>query len=466
MVTVKTIHTVQPAEPTPNEIMYLSDLDQIKAVTHAPTVHFYGPNTDFLYSDAIQILKDSLSKALVIFYPLAGRLHEIEFGGGRLELHCDAKGAILVEAETESTVEDFAKQDFLPNEKMRELIPKMDYSNTPISEQPLVLAQLTKFSCGGLSLGLGISHVLVDGPSAFHFINEWAKISRGEKTGILPVLDRKILQIEEPPKFEHTVLTPPPLLIGQSDNTEERKKPTAIAMLKLSKGQIDKLKDKANEGKLYNNSSRPYSRYEAVAGHVWRCASKARRLVDEQLTRLHVAVSFRNRIQPPIPQGFFGNANLREAAITTVGELLSNPLSYASSKIRETVDQVTDEYVRSYLGLIKALPDVSVHRNFHTAGCAMGAFYGNPNMEVTSWTSMPVYDANFGWGEVIHLGPGSMGFDGKSFIILDRDGGGSFTLALCLQQEYIDTFKKLFYEEISAISLCSPQAQNKPSLPA
>ncbi|XP_022889147.1 spermidine hydroxycinnamoyl transferase-like [Olea europaea var. sylvestris] len=114
----------------------------------------------------------------------------------------------------------------------------------------------------------------------------------------------------------------------------------------------------------------------------------------------------RNRIQPPKPQGYFENANLREATITTDGELLSNPLSYASSKIPEAIDQVTHECIRSYVGLMKALPDASVHRNFHTAGCALGAFYGNPSIEVTSWTSMPVYEANFGWRKVIHLGPG------------------------------------------------------------
>ncbi|CAA3022750.1 spermidine hydroxycinnamoyl transferase-like, partial [Olea europaea subsp. europaea] len=83
--------------------------------------------------------------------------------------------------------------------------------------------------------------------------------------------------------------------------------------------------------------------------------------------------------------GYFGNANLREAAITTAGELLSNPLSYASCKIREAVERVTDEYVRSYLGVIKALSNVSVHRNFHTMGCALGGSYGNPSMEITSW---------------------------------------------------------------------------------
>ncbi|KAL2481109.1 Spermidine hydroxycinnamoyl transferase [Abeliophyllum distichum] len=449
MVTVKTTYNVKPANPTPNEIMKLSEIDQIKAVTHAPTVYFYHPTTDFLYSDAIRILKDSLSKVLVIFYPVAGRFHEI--GGARLELHCNGEGAILVEAESEWKIQDFALDDFLPNAAMRDLIPKMDYSATPIQEQPLLLAQLTKFSCGGISLGLGISHILVDGPSALHFVNEWSNIASGETARIIPFFDRKILQIEDPPssmKEFSVLLTPPPLLIGQSDNMEERKKPTRVAMLKLSKQQIDKLKSKANEDTPYKNTIRSYMRYEAVAGHMWRCVSKARRHADEQLTTLHIPVDYRKRMQPPLPKGYFGNANLRQAATTTSGELLSKPLAYASSKIREAIEKVTDEFVRSYIALIKTLPDVSVRRNFHTVGCTLGGFYGNPNMEITSWTAMPVFEADFGLGEVIHMGPGAMGFDGKSFISLGRDGDGSFTVAFCLQTEYMDTFKNLFYEDI------------------
>ncbi|KAL2552794.1 Spermidine hydroxycinnamoyl transferase [Forsythia ovata] len=449
MVTVKTTYNVKPADPTPNEIMKLSDMDQIKTIIHAPTVYFYNPTTDFLYSDAIQILKDSLSKVLVIFYPLAGRLHEI--GRGRLELHCNGEGVILVEAESELKIQDFALDDFLPNAAMLDLIPKMDYSATPIQERHLLLVQLTKFSCGGISFGMGISHVLVDGQSAVHFVNEWANIARGETTRIIPFFDRKILQTEEPPssmKDFLVLLTPPPLLIGHSDNMEQRKKTTTVVMLKLSKQQIDKLKSKANEDTPYKNTIRSYSRYEAVAGHMWRCASKVRRHADEQLTRLHILVDYRKRMQPPLPEGYFGNASLRQAAITTSGELLSKPLAYASSKIREAIEKVTDEFVRSYLALIKTIPDVSVHRNFHTVGCTQGGFYGNPNMEITSWTSMPVYEANFGWGEVIHMGPGAMGVDGKSFISLGRDGDGSFTVAFALQTEYMDIFKKLFYEDI------------------
>ncbi|CAI9761014.1 unnamed protein product [Fraxinus pennsylvanica] len=448
MVNVAATYTVQPAESTPNEILQLSEIDQTKTLIHASTVYFYRLNEDIPHSYALQILKESMSKALVLFYPLAGRLHEI--GGGRLELHCNAEGATLVEAESELMIEDYTIQGFVPNEAMRELIPKVEYHATPIHEQPLVLVQLTKFSCGGICLGLGISHILVDGISAMHFVSEWAKIACGEMTGIFPILDRKILRFGEPPstpKFGHIELTPPPLLVGQSDNMEERKKPTTVAMLKLSKQQVDELKSKANEDTPYKNTIRPYTRYEAVAGHMWRCASKARGHKNEQLTRLHLAVDLRNRIQPPIPKGYFGNAVIRQAAVATAGDLLSNPLAYASSRIRESVEKVTDEYIRSYL-LVVNQQDISWLRNFPTEGYSLGSFYGNPNMEITSWTSMSVYEADFGWGDLIHMGPAEMGFDGKSFIIPSREGDGSLMAAFCLQTDHIGTFKQLFYEEI------------------
>ncbi|KAL2559129.1 spermidine hydroxycinnamoyl transferase [Forsythia ovata] len=68
-----------------------------------------------------------------------------------------------------------------------------------------------------LSIGLGVSYVMADGPSAFHFIDEWAKIALGAETIILPFVDKKVLETDEPlvSKFDPAVLRPPPLLIGE-----------------------------------------------------------------------------------------------------------------------------------------------------------------------------------------------------------------------------------------------------------
>ncbi|XP_059636696.1 spermidine hydroxycinnamoyl transferase-like [Cornus florida] len=447
MVSLKDSYIVKPAEQTPNDLMCLSDCDQTKAITHAPTVYFYRPTSKFDDTPSpIDILRDSLSKALVVFYPLAGRLHLIG-GRGRLELHCNSMGALLLEAESETKIEDYG--DFAPTPQIRALIPSVDY-NLPIHELPLVLVQLTKFSCGGISIGLGISHVLVDGWSALHFVAEWSKIALCEPSDSPPFHDRSLLLLANgSPRFDHIEYNPPPLLIGHSDNLEERKKETVVNMLKLSKDQIDKLKKRANEGKSSDEKNgRGYSRYEAVAGHMWKCACRARKLKSEQQTNLYVAIDLRNRLKPALPKCYFGNAATRTAAIGVSGLIVSEPLCYASSKIREAIDRMTDEYLRSSLAFLRCQEDVSRYRNFHTVGCTQGAFYGNPNLEITTWAGLPVYGADFGWGKEIHMGPGSIGFDGKSFILPDHDEDGSFIIALRLQVPHMDAFRKFFYEDI------------------
>ncbi|KAL3533030.1 hypothetical protein ACH5RR_006551 [Cinchona calisaya] len=508
MVTVKASYIVKPAEPTPDKVMFLSDCDQIKPLTHAPTIYFYRPTTHKLLEEVVQILKDSLSKALVQFYPLAGRLNWTE--GGRVELHCNSMGALLLEAQSELKIDDFG--DFRPTPEIQALIPSVDYTTTPIHEVPLFLLQVTIFSCGGISLGLGMSHILIDGQSAVHFVTEWAKIARGENSGDHPFLDRTILQPKAedhpPPTLKYTDFFRLPLLIGQTDNLEERKKETTTIMLKVSKQQIDAIKNKANQdlhgkeqiealkekssldlhnkepketvkneadqdlliketidetlknkdnqdlhvkeriGILKNSKQQGFSRFEAVTAHIWKCASMARMLKPEQETTLFITVDFRNRLKPPLPPRYFGNAVMPVPVSSTVGDLLAKPLSYATSKIRQAIENVNDESVRSYLVCIKNIPNISNRRHFHTVGCSQGSFYGNPNMIITSWVGLPLCAAKFGWGDEVFLGPGSLGYDGRGFIIPSQIEDGSFLIPLRLQVEHMSTFERYFYEEI------------------
>ncbi|XP_043705192.1 spermidine hydroxycinnamoyl transferase-like [Telopea speciosissima] len=451
MVILKGSHTVTPAQPTSSGKLWLSESDQVKPLTHAPTIYFYRPTSSdvSITSADIDTLRDSLSKVLVQFYPLAGRLHWI--GGGRLELDCNAAGAKLFEAESDASIVDFG--DFRPTPEIRELIPRIDY-NTPINELPLLLVQLTRLCCGGIAVGVAISHVIVDGQTALQFINTWAKVARGEKLETTVFLDRTVLHTSESPsapRFDHVEFKQPPVLLGRSDASEERKKETTVVMLKLTRDQVEKLKCKANESRT-EESGRAFSRYEAVAGHMWRCACKARAHEPEQLTKLRIVVDCRNRLRPPLPQGYFGNATFPTTPTSLAGELLAKPLGYASGKIREAVEKVNDEYVRSTIDFLKSQEDLTPFRtSFHTVGCTQGVFFGNPNLAVTSWVGLPIYDADFGWGKPIHMGPGSLGFDGKSFILPGREGDGSFIVALRLQVPHIDDFEKIFYEDIRVV---------------
>ncbi|XP_058111559.1 shikimate O-hydroxycinnamoyltransferase-like [Magnolia sinica] len=164
-------------------------MTMIQPTTHALTVYFYHPKDAAIDFFSPEFIKDSLSRALVQYYPLAGRLHPGP--SDRLELECNAMGVLFVEAESDAQIDDFG--DFKPGPGLRELVPNIDY-NTHIGEWPLLLVQLTFFRCGGVYMGIGIAHTIVDGFAALQFISAWARIARGDAhVGIDPFFDRTIM---------------------------------------------------------------------------------------------------------------------------------------------------------------------------------------------------------------------------------------------------------------------------------
>ncbi|PNX91592.1 hydroxycinnamoyl-coenzyme A shikimate/quinate hydroxycinnamoyltransferase, partial [Trifolium pratense] len=92
MATIKACYTVKPSESTPKGRLWLSDLDQVVRLSHTPLIYIYKSQKQNQKSRAIiETLKNSLSKILVHYYPIAGRYCYKD--GGRLELNLNAKGA-------------------------------------------------------------------------------------------------------------------------------------------------------------------------------------------------------------------------------------------------------------------------------------------------------------------------------------------------------------------------------------
>lgn len=444
MVNIKHCFVITPARPTPTASMCMSELDQEKSITHALTVYFYRPSSDsFSFASASQILRDSLSQVLIPFYPLAGRLHFMSGTGGRVALDCNSSGAVFYEATSSAKIEDLKEFTF-PNE-LHSLVPVVDYGVSELHDVPLVMVQLTELGCGGICLGVGISNIMADGASASHFTDEWARIARNDPTGNQPFLDRSVLLCADPtpsPRFKHERFEPNPILIGQSDDREERNKETKIVMLHLSKDQVQKLKDIANKARPAD-ISRPFSRFEAVAGHMWRCASKARGHKPMQPTRLYVAVNIRGRMS--LPKGYFGNAVIKQPAGSYAGELVKRPLAYACGKIREAVERVNEDYVKSALVDIRQQPDLAPFRASHTIGATTGSFGGNPNIEIISVVGIP-FEGDFGWGKSIYMGPATISSEGKGVILPGEGGDGSMSIALRFQTAHVESYRNHFYQ--------------------
>lgn len=114
---------VAPSEPTPRKGLWLSPIDLIAPRGHTPTVYFYHSDDGAADYFDIDRLKASLTKALVAFYPLAGRL-DID-NNGRMQINCNGGGALFVVARADLKVDDF--NEFKPSPELRRMfVPRIE----------------------------------------------------------------------------------------------------------------------------------------------------------------------------------------------------------------------------------------------------------------------------------------------------------------------------------------------------
>lgn len=101
---------VLPAEETQKGFYFLSNLDQNIAVTVRTIYCFKSVSKG--NEEAAEVIKNALSKVLVHYYPLAGRL--TISSEGKLIVDCTGEGAVFVEAEANCSIEkigDITKPD-------------------------------------------------------------------------------------------------------------------------------------------------------------------------------------------------------------------------------------------------------------------------------------------------------------------------------------------------------------------
>ena len=155
-------------------------------------------------------------------------------------------------------------------------------------------------------------------------------------------------------------------------------------------------------------------------------------------------------MKPPIPENFSGNTSIIVRMLECVfGDIMTQPLSYAAGKVREGTWKMTGEYAQSMIDYLAGQEDLSwLRKSSHSNVRAKASFWGNPNLSIVSWMSLPFYEADFGWGRPCYSGPAMLHMDGKGYIILGPTDDGSLVVAIRLQTRHMNNFKKYFYEDI------------------
>lgn len=293
---------------------------------------------------------------------------------------------------------------------------------------------MTRFKCGGVCLGLGIHHTLADGLAGLHFVNTWSDVARGLSVAMPPFIDRTLLQARDPPTptFDHVEYHSPPSLNTPKNSSTNN---VSTTILKLTLDQLNKLKSSAKNG----DNLKDHSTYEILAAHLWRCATKARGLSDDQMTKLFIATCGRSRLCPPLPPGYIGNVVFTATPLSPAGALTLEPLTESCKRIHSCLAKMDNEYLRSALDHLELQPDLS-------ALVRGPQYFASPNLNINSWVRLPIYDSDFGWGRPIFMGPASILYEGTIYILPSPKNDRSMTLSVCLEASHIELFKKFLYD--------------------
>ncbi|KAI3465969.1 hypothetical protein Pfo_022632 [Paulownia fortunei] len=395
---------IKPSSPTPPHLrkLQLSFLDQLAPPIYIHIILYFEACHHHLDSDETsRKLKRSLSDALAIYYPLAGRLRENSC------VDCNDAGAEYVEAR----FNDDRILDVVENPRTEEL--KTYVPAVPSGGEDIPLAvQVNFFGCTGIAIGVCMSHRLADAMSLVTFINAWAAACRGDAETISVTQPSFKLASRFPPadfsRFCPSGAPPPPQKIVTKRFTFNEQKLAALR--------------KAASGPLMENPTR----VEAVSAFIWRHFIEAVTLKDKMngenrvFAATHV-VDIRPRSSPPLPHQFFGNACARAMATTTASAQGQDYYDLAV-KLREVIRKADADYIRR-------LENGGTFLKYYSANEENNPAFkdGRKILEIcsfTSWCRLPAYEADYGWGKPVWVSIISVPHKNLVFFLGTKSGDG------------------------------------------
>ncbi|XP_055831069.1 stemmadenine O-acetyltransferase-like [Solanum dulcamara] len=414
--------TIKPLCPTPNHLRnyILSSIDQNSPPIYIPVLLFYLNSAANIINthQKLIMLRKSLAECLSEYYPLAGT-----FRDDYSVVECNDEGAEFIEARVNFDISQIIGTSNV--KLLNQLLPFESTGNwgkfkeKTDEREVLVAAQANLFRCGGLALGVCISHKIADGTSVVAFLNSWASKSlnnyHGDHAKIVP-----------PPIFDSAKNFPPREMPRYSHDTGITNKTIVTKRFIFDSSSILALRNKASNAISTDEYVKFPTRVQAVSSLIWSRVLALYRS-KPKYTKICVAVhavNIRPRMEQPVPNHFFGNywtVAIASAVVKT--EQNVGDITLLVEKMNKSIRNINADYVKNMNVVALVSDSPKVHRflktrhshdnNFKESEQLRSRLNDNSvettvkdfmkgDLEVcnfTSWCRFPVYEVDFGWGK-------------------------------------------------------------------
>ncbi|XP_062213109.1 malonyl-CoA:anthocyanidin 5-O-glucoside-6''-O-malonyltransferase-like [Phragmites australis] len=394
----------------------------------------------------LSALKDSLSRALGAFYPLAGHVRLTPgTTHNRYDLFYQPGDAVpFTAAEYDVDIDDLASDDPVKVAKIASLVPDLPKGRAVLAVQATLLLPGHR----GLALGVTVHHSACDGTSSTHFLHTWAAACAGaEPPPPPPVIDRAL--IPDPGGLYDIYMKSLPPMISNGDEFEfASKKPVVddklLATFTLPQQLLESIK-----GAVAREASRrclPPPRCSsllATYSFIWSCYCRAREPTprgEKRKSYFLFSVDQRARLRPAVPEKYLGNCLCPAIAIAAEDEVAAAGAGGLFAACAAAAAAVEDEVGEGAQGRW----DGSVARVKEAVANGTLSVAGSPRFRV--------YDVDFGFGRPVKVDIVSVANTGAISVTEGRGGSGGMEVGISMPADAMDRFRRCFADAIASLS--------------
>ncbi|KAK2638924.1 hypothetical protein Ddye_026719 [Dipteronia dyeriana] len=397
---------------SPHDHYKFSLLDQVYPTWYVPFIYFYSVDHKLISkNEKSKHLKTSLSQVLNHYYLLAGIINDnfIDRKNG---------GVLVLEVQVNCHL-----SEFLQNPNPDNFVNKF----LPDEVNKLVLTvQLNFFDCGGIAIGVRMSHKVADALSMIMFIKNWAETACNSNISNVG------------PKIVGTTLFPPIDNVFDHSSEYTPEKTIMSKRFTFSNSNISTLQEKivATSG---TESSKTYpSRFKTLSSFLWSRFAASTEIKKGPKTSylLQSAMNLRKMIYPPLSDDSFGNlSGLAITIVSSEDDVEEEGYNYSIvNKLTSAISNVNKD-------LIINLQDGKFESTINWEGVDENTFKREAiPFSCSSCCWFPIYEADFGWGRPVWVAFGVVP-ERNLFVFLDTKNGDGIEVWVNLTEEDLAKFE-------------------------